>query len=129
MNAKYVWERIFPFANLSATARPNESAHNKMNNLCSWICRAHTEKHLSRNQTSNLMTRIRHDYNEDWEWWFFISDSDNYKDFCRNIPQYMSCRAKYPSRDKLPVDPKCLPWSNEKLYGRGINSNVRMMDR
>ena len=76
-------------------------------------------------ETANLMTRIRHDYHDHWEWWIFISKSQTYDEFKRNIPEYTCNRATFPSRDKEPLDPMCFPLSNEKLYGRGINSNVR----
>ena len=124
MNVKYVFDRVFPFA-MSPSSSLTEYAYVKMNNICRWICKAHSEKVFSRNETSNLMTRIRNDYDHEWEWWYFISESRTFDDFIDRVPEYMSIRATYPSRDKEPIDPLALPWSNEKLYGRGINSNVR----
>ena len=125
MNSVYVWSRIFPISRqVLASSAPTSSVY-RMENICKWICRAHEEKHLSRNETANLMTRIRHDYHDHWEWWIFISKSQTYDEFKRNIPEYTCNRATFPSRDKEPLDPMCFPLSNEKLYGRGINSNVR----
>lgn len=124
MNGAYVWSKIFP--TIGRGVCKAEKCH-CMDNICSWICKVHVEKHLTRNEVANLMTRIRKDYVEpnNFEWWYFISSSASYTDFCRNIPEYMSQRTQFPSRDKEPLDPLSLPWSNEKMYGKGINSRVR----
>ncbi len=123
MNASYVWTKIFPIGRSSSVGEKCVC----MENICTWICRAHKENVLSRCETGNLMTRVRKDYSEPagWEWWYFLSRSLNYEDFCSNVPTYMKCRAEFPSRDKVALDPACFPWSNEKMYGKGINSRVR----
>lgn len=122
MNSSYVWGKIFPF-----TCEYIERAGKipQLHNICDWIARAYNEKELNRNETGNLMRRIRSDYRNNWEYWTFISNSSDYEDFLKNIPEYTKIRQKFPSRDKEPLEEICFPWSNEKLYGKGINSRVR----
>jgi hypothetical protein len=122
MNKEYVWDKLFPFSYTEVS----ENEEKNMKNVCEWLCLANKSKKITRNETGNLMLRIRKDfYEENSEHWRFISESVCFDDFIRNIPEYMSIRAKFPSRDKEPLEEICFPWSNEKLYGKGINSNVR----
>ena len=122
MDAGYVWAKIFPFPR---TYFDKMGGILQLDNICEWVSRAYREKALCRNEIGNLIRRIREDYTNNWEYWSFISNSESYYDFLGNIPDYTKIRAKFPSRDKLPVEEICFPWSNEKLYGKGINSRVR----
>lgn len=125
MNIGYVWTRIYPFSRESFAAGYQKR---RLENVCGWVVRAHEEKHLCRSGISNLIRRISKDYGEDWEHWIFISESKDYEDFKKNLPDYTKIRKKFPSRDKQPIEEICFPWSNEHLYGKGINSRVRDRD-
>lgn len=123
MNTAYVWRTIFntPYGICS------EEIEERKLNICEWISVAYKNGDFSRNVVGNLMLRMRKDFEDEktWEYFEFILKSDNFEDFLLNVPEYMKCRMTFPSRDKLPVDPLSLPLSNEKMYGKGINSRVR----
>lgn len=121
MNVSYVWTRIFPFPR--TCLRRQES--DPLDNVCRWIVRAHQERRLCNSSTSNLMRRMKIDYRSEKDHWDFISQSANYDDFLLNLSDYTKIRESFPSRDKQPADPACFPLSNEKMYGKGINSRVR----
>jgi len=123
MDEKFVWSKIFT----KSADNYDFEYRKRMENVCEWLSRAYNEKNLTRNETGNMMLRIRKDFfdPDSSEYWLFISESLNYGDFLRNIPEYTCIREIFPSRDKEPLEEICYPWSNEKLYGKGINSNVR----
>ena len=123
MNRAFVWKRVFntPYGVCE------EKMEKRKLDICEWISRGYSEGLFSRNVVGNLMLRMRKDFEnvENWEYWDFILNSESFEDFIDNIPEYTRIRARFPSRDKLPLDPASLPLSNEKMYGKGINSRVR----
>ena len=121
MNVTWVWSRIFPFPR---GVIGSEMAW-RQENVCKWVVKAHQEGRLTRNATGNLVKRMKLDYDLGGDYWRFISESRDYDDFVANLPEYTRIRQLFPSRDRLPVDPGSLPLSNEKMYGKGINSRVR----
>lgn len=121
MNVTYVWNRVFPFPRTSIP----HAAGNPLDNVCKWVVRAHGEGRLCNSSTSNLMRRMKIDYRQEPHYWSLISESVDYEDFLLNLPDYTKIRETFPSRDKEPLDPACFPLSNEKMYGKGINSRVR----
>ena len=125
MNVGYVWSRLYPFSRESFKKGPSKD---RLESVCNWIVRASDEKILCRSGISNLIRRIGSDYNENSTYWLFISESRGYGDFVNNLQEYSKIREKFPSRDKIGVEAICFPWSNERLYGKGINSRVRQED-
>lgn len=123
MNCTYVWKKIFD----EPYGVSKKEVEERKRNVCEWISFGYKEGVLSRNVVGNLMLRMRKDYKDgdNWEYWDFIINSESFEEFIGNIPEYTKIRARFPSRDKLPVDPMSLPLSNEKMYGKGINSRVR----
>lgn len=123
MNRAFIWKRVFdcPYG------ISKDHVEQRKVEICDWIHRGYESKNLSRNVVANLMGRMRKDLKdrENWEYWEFIVSSESYEEFLENIPEYTKIRARFPSRDKEPVDPLSLPLSNEKMYGKGINSRVR----
>lgn len=120
MDFEYTWKKLFPGIDV-------QMSDNGMVKMCLWISRCHEEKKLSRAKLGNLIFRIRNDFKmrlEDSFYADFILNCENYEDFLSMIPSYTSMRCTFPSRDKQPLDPACLPLSNEKMYGKGINSRV-----
>lgn len=123
MECEGVWSRVFKDKSF------DERESSKVN-VCKWLARGYKEKTFNRSQTGNLITRLRKDYEVycvegGEEHLDFILSSESYEEFLKNVPEYTRIRAKFPSRDKQPVEQICFPWSNEKLYGKGINSNVQ----
>jgi len=114
-----IWRKIYCAPLLSCIEREA-----RMYILCKYIEEAYSEGALSRVQIGNLLRRIRKDFEEGNKYWECISVCDSYDDFLNIYQEYTEIREDFPSRDQEPVDPACLPRSNEKLYGKGINSRV-----
>jgi hypothetical protein len=122
-NLDYVWERIH-----NTTLELDEDLDNEcMLVLCERIAKARNADDLSRNQIANLMRGIRRDLNDDNDAWEVLCE-ESYERFLRAVGEYQLIRGEFMSRDREPDDPEAKCWSNEKLYGRGINSNVRRDD-
>lgn len=117
----YVWGRIFP----DIVTDFRNPYYDDTRELCSNIATARNTDSISTNQVSNLIRGIRRDHGSGDNAWKILLEPDNFGDFLERVRVYQSIRGKFKSRDKEPVDPMCLPYSNEILFGKGLNSHVR----
>ena len=116
-----IWEKIF--GAIQTNIADNE--HDVLRELCIHIATAYNTNNITRNQTANLLRGIRRDYDsEDDSWKILLGHNDN-ATFIKSVNVYQQIRGTFKSRDRLPIDPMSLPLSNEKLYGKGLNSRVR----
>jgi hypothetical protein len=116
-----IWEKIF--GRIPTNIANHE--HDVLRELCIHIANSYNGELLSRNQTSNLLRGIRRDYDSEDSAWRILLGQDNVTNFIKAVNSYQQIRGTFKSRDALPIDPMCLPLSNEKLYGKGLNSRVR----
>jgi len=115
----YVWKTLFGDA-----IRVNK-ADSQIHQLCYYICDAYNNKVICKNGLCALMHRMKIDHAEQNAFWFMLIGCDSFSDFTYTLPSYQKMRKEYPSTMAEPVDPMSLPLSNEKMYGKGINSRVR----
>lgn len=94
--------------------------------FCNWIVELKDSGLKKWVEIAPLLCRMKKDYEDFNHHWTFIYGSVSFEDFVSNLPDYCKMREKFPTRDQEPLDKACFPLSNEKMYGKGINSNVRM---
>jgi len=116
-----VWSRTFHLNGLDICDDNNDD----FRTLCSNIATARNTDCISRNQVSNLLRGIRRDISNDDASWEILLRNRNFSEFLENVDNYQSIRAKFKSRDKEPLDPMCVPYSNEIMFGKGLNSKVK----
>jgi len=117
----YVWSRTF--SNIPPDFSNN--AYDDMRELCSNIATARNSECITVNQVSNLIRGIRRDVGNDDSSWKILLRPLNFGEFLDNVDTYQSIRGEFKSRDKEPVEAICFPYSNEILFGKGLNSHVR----
>lgn len=116
-----VWRRIFS----DIEPRYYDNAYDDMRELCNNIASARNIRSLSCNQTANLMRGIRRDIKREDNSWKMLLCPRNFGDFLANVESFQQIRGEFKSRDKEALDPMCAPYSNEILFGKGLNSHVR----
>ena len=116
----YVWDRIFVDIPVDLSMH-----YDYYREMCENISTARNVDSISVNQVSNLIRGIRRDIGNGDSSWRILLFPDNFGDFLERVKSYQTIRGKFPSLDKEPVDPMCLPYSNEILFGKGLNSHVR----
>jgi len=121
LTSEYVWEKTFGHFDIDTLGVANDD----LQQLCDTICISRNNKRLSTNQVSNVLRSIKRDIVNNDPSWKGLLFNPTYGCFLDSLKLYQECRIVYKSRDKEPLDPMCLPLSNEIMYGKGLNSKVR----
>lgn len=116
-----VWERTFS----DTEANFSDCANDDLRDLCTNIATARNTGGITHNQVANLMRGIRRDIGNNDDSWKILLRPRNFGEFLGQVDIYQSIRARFRSRDKEPRDPMSVPYSNEIMFGKGLNSHVR----
>jgi len=120
----YVWGRIFKdLPDFSSEYYDNENED--LVDLCMNIATARNQDLINKNQTANLIRAIRRDIINEEKAWLDLLSPDNFGVFIKCVEDYQQIRGTFKSRNKEPVEAICFPLSNEILFGKGLNSNIR----
>lgn len=121
LTSEYVWEKTFGRFDIATLGVDNDD----LQQLCDIIVVSRNNGRLSNNQVSNLLRSIHRDIVNNHSAWKGLLFNVTYGEFLDGLKMYQQCRIEFKSRDKQPLDPMCLPLSNEIMYGKGLNSKVR----